>query len=265
MPLDRVPTAPFGRRARAFPRRWPIPVRLLPVLALLLAGLLSATGPAAARQMGPFAIPILLYHRIDPDPAEYAVTPEQLEGQFAWLNANGYVAVTPSDLLAALNGWATLPANPVMLTVDDGWASQSLFVEAAARHGIRAAWFLPNYAAFSPDQIRALHASGEVCGHTVNHVNLGQAAYEEQVREVVDNKLWLEGIVGAPIACFAYPFGSYTDETVQVVIDAGYQIAFTAWGGAAPLDGSLDRWRVQRINVDGSYSLEQLAAVMHGG
>jgi peptidoglycan/xylan/chitin deacetylase (PgdA/CDA1 family) len=235
------------------------------VLALFLAGIAPGVAPASARQGVPAAIPILLYHHIDPTPGEYAVTPEQLETQLAWLNANGYVAITPSQLLAAIAGWGELPANPVMLTVDDGWASQSLFVEAVNRYGMRASYFLPNYAAFSPDQIRALHASGEVCGHTVNHANLAQLPREEQVREITDNKLWLEGIVGGPITCFAYPFGSYTDETVQLVIDAGYQIAFTAWGGPAPLDGSLNPFRVQRINVAGSYGVDQLAGIMHAG
>lgn len=262
---DRWP-ARAGARGRSTCRtpasRWGT---ILVALALLLAGLATSALPASARQGFPATIPILIYHHIDPAPAEYAVTPEQLETQLAWLSANGYVTITPSQLLAAISGWGELPANPVMLTVDDGWASQSLFVEAVNRYGMRASYFLPNYAAFSPDQIRALAATGEVCGHTVNHANLAQLSRDEQVREITDNKLWLEGIVGSPVTCFAYPFGSYTEETVQVVAGAGYQIAFTAWGGPAPLDGSLDLMRVQRINVDGGYSIEQLAGIMQSG
>lgn len=238
---------------------------LLATLALLLAGFAPAATPVQARQWTAGAIPILLYHHIDPTPGEYAVTPEQLETQLAWLSANGYVTITPSQLLAAMSGRGDLPANPVMLTIDDGWASQSLFVEAVNRHGMRAAYFLPDYAAFSPDQIRALHASGEVCGHTVNHADLASLSSDEQMREITDNKVWLESIVGSPVSCFAYPFGSYTEEAVQAVIGAGYQIAFTAWGGPAPLDGSFDRWRVQRINVAGSYGIDQLAGIMHPG
>lgn len=241
--------------------RW---AALMAVAMLLLAGFAPAATPALARQSAA-SIPILIYHHIEPTPGEYAVTPDQLESQLAWLSANGYVTVTPSQLVAAMSGWGELPANPVMLTVDDGWASQHQFVEAVNRYGMRAAYFLPNYAAFSPDQIRALHATGEVCGHTVNHADLPSMSWDEQVREITDNKLWLEGIVGGPVSCFAYPFGSYTEETVQAVIGAGYQIAFSAWGGPAPLDGSFDRWRVQRINVAGSFGIDQLAGLMHPG
>lgn len=249
-----------GRGAQR-PQRAPIRSRW-PLLAVLaLASLLgAAAAPAAARQTGPVAVPILIYHHIDPAPGEYAITPEQLETHLTWLRENGYVGITPSELLWALDGGAPLPANPVMLTIDDGWASQAAFAEAVGRHGFRAAYFLPNYAQFAPEQIAALAWSGEVCGHTANHPRLAELPYDEQVREIVDNKTWLESIVGAPVTCFAYPFGSFTDETAGIVAEAGYQIAFTAWGGWAPLDGSLDRYRVQRINASGFVPLPELLA-----
>src|SRR3712207_9585248 len=64
------------------------------------------------------------------------------------------------------------------------------------------------------------------CGHTVNHLDLSQLAPAEQRAEIVDNKLWLEGILGQPVTCFGYPFGRYNDATDVIVDEAGYLLAF---------------------------------------
>lgn len=234
----------------------------LPVALGLGAGAARPVAAQEALPMAPATVPVLIYHNIEPTPGTYTVTPAQLEEQLIWLRDNGYVGITPSQLLAAQHG-GPLPAKPVMLTIDDGWASQYQFVELVNHYGFRASYFLPNYAAFTPAEIAALHASGEVCGHTVNHPYLDQLSYEQQFQEIHDNKVWLEGIVGGPVRCFAYPFGAFNDDTVNAVAASGYEIAFKVAGGPAPAVG-IQPLLVPRINVNGAYPLADFIAVING-
>jgi peptidoglycan/xylan/chitin deacetylase (PgdA/CDA1 family) len=71
----------------------------------------------------------------------------------------------------------------------------------------------------------------EIGGHTMTHPTLALAPVDEQRREIAGCRAALKGVLGKPIAAFAYPYGSpsedYTSETVAVVRDAGFDIAFT--------------------------------------
>ena len=241
--------------------------RAFSIVVLLLAGVwTSGHGGRASAEIawGREGIPVLLYHQVLDTPGMYTVTPAELEQQLIWLRDNGYVGITPSDLLATVQYGAALPEKPVMLTIDDGWPSQYQFVDLVNRYGFRASYFLPNYASVSEDDIRALDASGEVCGHTVNHAHLDQLSYEDAFNEIRDNKVWLEGIIGSPVTCFAYPFGGFSETAIQAVRDSGMQMAFLAWGGLAAVDPSLDLMTIRRINVNGAYPLDDFIAVIYG-
>lgn len=210
-------------------------------------------------------VPVLLYHSIQESPGTYQVVAEQLEEQLWWLSANGYTSITSADLLAWITSGAPLPEKPVMITIDDGYATDWFFLELLEKYHMKGVFFLPNYADMTGEQLRTLARAGEVCGHTVSHPLLENLDYNGQWEEIYGNKTMLEEVLGVPISCFAYPFGSYNQITDYVVIDSGYQIAYNAWGGPAQLNGSLDRWHITRINIDGSYSLDDFIAVVNGG
>jgi uncharacterized protein YraI/peptidoglycan/xylan/chitin deacetylase (PgdA/CDA1 family) len=211
---------------------------------------------------GPTQVNILLYHRIRSTPGDYQVTAAQLEQQMSWLKSNGYESITPRDLLAYMNEGADLPIKPVMITIDDGNASDRQFKEILDRYGFEGVWFMPNYMALSAAELREFHADGEVCGHTVTHPYLWLMSYSGQWAEIYNNKVWLENQLGEPITCFSYPFGGFNATTIQVVQDAGFQIAFDAWGGSQVLSPTMDRWHIYRWNVYGHYTISDLAAFM---
>jgi peptidoglycan/xylan/chitin deacetylase (PgdA/CDA1 family) len=203
-----------------------------------------------------------MYHDIGDAIDRYRVAPWQLEQQLIWLRDNGYTSITPRDLVANIDTGAPLPPRPVILSVDDGWASSLVFRDLLAAYGFKGTYFLPNYAELAPETIWELNQYGEVCGHTVSHQFLNQLSYEGQVYEVGANKAWLDSILGTSTTCFAYPFGSYSEVTTQVVADSGYRIAFDAWNGIQYFDGSLNRWHVNRIEVSGFFDLATFAAVV---
>ncbi len=235
--------------------------------ALLLAALVVAVfTPLAERPAGAqsaaSSVPVLIYHHIDETLGLYGVTSQQLDAQLSWMVNAGYTAITPSQLYWGLYQGGTLPAKPVVLSIDDGWPSAQIFMNYIAKYGLAAAYMLPNYAAFSPDQIVGMSQWGEVCGHTVDHAHLDWMGYDQQYAEVHDNKVWLEGIIGKPVTCFAYPFGGYNDSAIQAVKDSGYLMAFLCSWAPIPLDGTANPYLLQRINVDGAYGVSDLAHAM---
>lgn len=215
---------------------------------------------AVPRADGPMAVPVLMYHSIQEHGAAYQVTAAQLEEQLSWLSQKGYESITSADLLNWLTYGVPLPELPVMITIDDGNASDWQFLELLERYGFEGVFALPNYAQLTAGQIRTLDRAGEVCGHTVSHQNLSTLSYDEQYYEIVENKNYLQAILGNEITCFAYPFGAYNGLTPYVVIEAGYHLAFDVSGGPQPLDTSIDRWHIVRINVNGSGTLDDFIA-----
>lgn len=208
----------------------------------------------------PPEIPVLMYHSIQENGAEYQVTAAQLEEQLAWLLQNGYESVTSAEIIAWMTYGIPLPEKPVMITVDDGNFTDWYFLELLERYGFEGVFSLPNYVQLTPEEIRTLDRAGEVCGHSVSHPNLSTLSYEEQLYEIGANKEFLEGILGNEITCFAYPFGAYNSMTKFAVIESGYLMAFDVSGGVQPLDSAVDRWHILRINVNGNGTLDDFIA-----
>ncbi len=235
----------------------------IPVSTPLGDGYIYAEGYAPPDSwVQPVAVAVLMYHDVGDFIDRYRIAPWQLEQQLIWLRDNGYSSITPRDLLANIDYGAPLPPRPVILSVDDGWASVRIFRDLLAAYGFKGTYFLPNYAELAPEEIWELNQFGEVCGHSVSHLFLDQLSYEGQMYEVGGNKAWLDSILGTSTTCFAYPFGSYSAVTTEVVANSGYQIAFDAWNGVQYFDGSLNRWHVNRIEVSGFFDLATFATAV---
>lgn len=99
------------------------------VLAALLSSALCSVPAIAGNQLQPSkqTLTIIGYHEITnhnnaliPD---YAVTTQQFQQHLDWLKQHGYHFIGVDQLLKAHQGQAQLPSKPVLLTVDDGYAS----------------------------------------------------------------------------------------------------------------------------------------------
>ena len=208
----------------------------------------------------PLGVPVLMYHSIQANGAQYQVTAAQLDEQLRWLSRNGYESITSADLLAWMTYGIPLPDKPIVISIDDGNASDWVFLELLERYGFEGVFSLPNYAQLTASQIRTLDRAGEVCGHTVSHENLATLSYDQQMYQIVENKKYLESILGNQITCFAYPFGAYNGLTQYAVIEAGYLMAFDVSGGPQALGTTINRWHILRINVNGNGTLDDFIA-----
>jgi peptidoglycan/xylan/chitin deacetylase (PgdA/CDA1 family) len=79
-----------------------------------------------------------------------------------------------------------------------------------------------------------LRASIEVGAHSLSHPLLPVLTADEQHKEIVGSRGELERLTGRRVRAFAYPYGArgaFTDETVETVEHAGYELACTGFEG----------------------------------
>jgi peptidoglycan/xylan/chitin deacetylase (PgdA/CDA1 family) len=208
-------------------------------------------------------VPILAYHNVDYSGSAYSVTPEQLDEQCRWLIENGYTAITLWQFWDAVTGAGTLPANPVMLTNDDGWLSAMTFADIVGRNGLPATYFINNVSPLTPDQILLLSQLGAVEAHTVTHAHLAGMDYESQLAEISNNIAYLEQITGQPIHFMAWPWGESDDSAVQAAAAAGIVAGFGLSGTGANM-GALNPYYIPRIMMAVDDDLNVFAAKVSG-
>ncbi|OGW41438.1 MAG: hypothetical protein A2Y97_06495 [Nitrospirae bacterium RBG_13_39_12] len=88
----------------------------------------------------------------------------------------------------------------------------------------------------------------EVGSHSLTHSNLATISTAMQRDEIKQSKTFLEDILNRAVNSFSYPYGSYTDETVTVVREAGFVCACTVNPGVVELD--TDQFQLPRIMVE---------------
>jgi hypothetical protein len=104
----------------------------------------TATLSAVSVKTGPFQyMPVLNYHEIAP-PDGYSIydeTPAEADAQMAYLQANGYTAVTLAQYQAWIGGQDIGIAKPVLITVDDGMADEMAWDTLFQKYGMRGVMF----------------------------------------------------------------------------------------------------------------------------
>jgi peptidoglycan/xylan/chitin deacetylase (PgdA/CDA1 family) len=216
------------------------------------------------------SLPILMYHyvRTPPSPRtdllgyNLTVSPADFAAQMDWLSAHRFHPVDFNDVRAYFAGAAPLPANPVVITLDDGYAD--LYTAAypiLAAHRFKAVAYIvsgfvgqPRYVTAA--QVLLMDRNGiEIASHTVNHANLARSSYASTMRQLVDSKRWLEQLVGHTVLDFAYPSGQFNAQVVAAVKQAGYDTAVTE---ISSVDHSVtDRYVWTRVRVGGGESLAE--------
>jgi peptidoglycan/xylan/chitin deacetylase (PgdA/CDA1 family) len=84
-------------------------------------------------------------------------------------------------------------------------------------------------------QARELIDNGIACqGHTVTHPIMSRISPQEQHRQLAESRQTILDRTGQPVYAFAYPNGGhadYTTETMRILHETGYTLAFTLAAG----------------------------------
>jgi peptidoglycan/xylan/chitin deacetylase (PgdA/CDA1 family) len=175
-------------------------------------------------------VPVLMYHRIVPDPSSvYDRTPQDFRAELERLAAENYVPITTADYVT---GNINIPAgkHPVVLTFDDGSTSQftldssgrpapntavAILQQVAAEHpGFPAvATFYVNDAPFGDPTGKTtltwLHDHGFAIGnHTLHHVDLNDLAPADVQQEIAGlQREVTDAVPGVAVRTLALPDG----------------------------------------------------------
>lgn len=87
-----------------------------------------------------------------------------------------------------------------------------------------------SYAGMTTEQIGELAAEDELFtlgGHTVDHPFLTRCSTEEALRQMVENRLWLQELTGRPCATFAYPSGDYDGAVLDACRESGFSVGYS--------------------------------------
>ncbi len=133
-------------------------------------------------------VPVLAYHQVSLSPSKYGVTPGKLRNDLERLYDAGFFLIQPEDID---NGLARVPWNrrPVMITFDDGWEDNFRFLDRLSEQRV-----------LDP--------------------NCAVAIVNEFLEEYPD---FGPGVVFF-ISWDKVPFGSDTEEKLNMVLDMGHVI-----------------------------------------
>lgn len=224
---------------------------------------------ARVETLSPKIIPVLLYHRVVSQPLQgrlsgLAVTVEQFERQLKALNDGGFTTITFSDYAAFARGERSLPERPVILTFDDGYEDNyTLAYPLLCRYNMSAVIYLvadwkkrtnfwdhdqPQVPLLKPTQIREMARAGiEFGSHSLSHPRLPSLPKAQARKEISNSKTRIEDLLGAEVLSFAYPYALMSEQTKELVSEAGYRYAVV--GDNGPPVFYKDPLQIRRVQV----------------
>ncbi|NTW29396.1 MAG: polysaccharide deacetylase family protein [Coriobacteriia bacterium] len=252
----------------------PTPAPIAPALpiATMPAPIASLENLPSVLSIGPspaISVPILMYHGFGTPPANESypdiyVRADEFVAQLRYLQSNGYQAVTLQQVYDCWYGSGMLPAKPVVISVDDGFASDfsiaAPLMKSMGWPGVLNLIAGETTGTTSMDlaEVRAMIAAGwEIDSHTIRHPDLTTVSAAQLARETAESRRRLQEMFGVPVNFFCYPAGKYNAATVAAVRAAGYLGATTTQPGLAK---SADPYTLKRVRVTRGESISAFAA-----
>ncbi len=212
-----------------------------------------------------FAVPVLMYHRIDyltpkqsrsPLLRDLTVSPDDFDAQLRYLAENGFAIVSAKQVQKALRTGAPLPRKCVAITLDDGYRDN--FEQAypiLRKYGVGGTVFVVTSVVgdgrhLTWDDMRLMLSGAMQFGsHTVHHYDLTTLPLASLDFELVQSKKTIESALGAKVTDVAYPSGMYNDLVAARTKAAGYEAGWKKGGG--PVRPGDDPYLLPRVRVHG--------------
>lgn len=240
-------------------------------------------------------VPILNYHHLDPDGTRTdgaTITPLQFEEDMLTIKAMGYETINFTQLIDYYSGNSKLPANPIIITFDDGYSSNYLYAFPILKQlNMKATisvigWSIGKSAGnaerplgnshFSMDEAVTMVQSGliDIQYHTYDMHNDGSSVENprkgtmmlsgetpaDYMQRFEEDTLKLQQILQEKIKndtlVFAYPYGAYNAYSEQILKKSGFKVTMTSeYGINHTEDGLYLMKRIPRYNGVSSLAL----------
>ena len=114
------------------------------------------------------------------------------------------------------------------MSYDDGRLEDRRLVELFNRYGIRGTFNhggLPRPERIPESEWVELYKGHEVACHTYHHPTISRSPLDQTARQVLADRMQLEGVMGYPVRGLAYPNGSWTPEIAALLPALGIRYA----------------------------------------
>jgi peptidoglycan/xylan/chitin deacetylase (PgdA/CDA1 family) len=210
-------------------------------------------------------LPILTFHALDARPSVISFPPRVFQHGIARLHENGYKTLSLLEAANFLRQGKSFPNRCFVITFADGY--QTVFDEAfpvLRQYEISATVFLTvgqkwifkpadplpsieGRSMLSWGEIQEMQRWGIAFGaHTLTHPDLTRLPYQRVEAEVCNSKAIIEDTLGAPVACFAYPYGRY-DNRCHELVQQYFVCACSDKLGL--ITGSSDLYALERVDA----------------
>ena len=221
---------------------------------------------------------VLMYHSVGENNLFFTVNGSEFEKQMAYLMRENFNVISLRKLEEYLKE-RNIPPKTIAITFDDGYRDNltNSFL-TLKKHNFPATIFITTddigrrknvrgheFKMLSEEDIKELEQSGliNIEPHTVNHPKLARLNSEEINYEIGESKRVLEYILDKVCSYFAYPFGSFDDNVLNVVKKHGFRLAFTVKKGRVKV--STKRLLLPRNSIDSEVSLKQFKNIARLG
>ena len=229
------------------------------------------------------SIPVLVYHHIlyneeiPIEENEFVISVENFEQQMKFLKDNKYIAITLSELERFIKGEIILPEKSVLITFDDGYKSNCQYaypiMKEFSLHGVIflvSQWVQNCQQTFDPNMLQILDWSEienskdifEYASHTHNlhFINSEKQSLllSSPHKKIEEDLLKSKELLNT--TSIAYPYGKYTEDTIQILKKLKFSMAFTVNDGdVKPND---DVYQLKRHTIYRSTTLEQFQKII---
>lgn len=226
-----------------------------------------------------------MYHQLtksESKAGKYVLTVEQFENDLIYLKEKGYETVTVNQLLEFSKGKGELPEKSVMITFDDGCETLYAYAKPLLeKYGFTAVGFVVgaladsydelddhnlSYSCLNWSEIKEMCDSGvvDIQSHSYDlHKNTAERSGAKKKKGETFERYceflssdaakmkekMLQHIGEVPVA-FAYPFGSYSPESAEILSKCGIEMVFTCEERVNVIEKAESEWlfRLGRYN-----------------
>ncbi|MEK7502180.1 MAG: polysaccharide deacetylase family protein [Patescibacteria group bacterium] len=197
------------------------------------------------------SVPVLLYHHIQPQSeairkgqASLSVDNGFFDRQMQYLLENGYNTINAPTLINALLSRTPLPPKSILVTIDDGYKDAFEYAfPILQKYRITANFMIATGLTggednMSWDQISQIKQSGLAyfVNHTWSHYAVSNGSADKIQYEIQTGKKQLEEHTGQSVNIFAYPYGSFNNNAIEILKNNGFIGAFSTIPGFLQCD-----------------------------
>lgn len=199
-------------------------------------------------------IPIIMYHYVeyvkdieDLIKKKLSINPYIFEKQLQVLKTNHFETYFVKDIPDILDGKIDYSSKSAIFTFDDGYEDfYTVVFPLLKKYQIKSTIyiiydFIGRKGFLTEQQIKELINSHlvEIGSHTLDHLYLKLTPEKTARRQIFESKAQLEKTFGIEIKTFAYPYGAFSQETVDLVKEATYSAAVSVISGTVQSQNNL--------------------------